>query len=345
MATKADVVALTGGVLRDLSWRALQPAMPQRDLARMARGEAEDRLAAEQARATVPHIVRVPVSDSMVANERGHALARQHGPLLIALADVLDGLDAVIQDSKLGAMPEDQLRALAEQHANEYVARKEARGQSHKARADRLEAAGLPPDAPFELTPDDLRRMDPLWHRRQLRTRAGTSRQHLAAALRTVGRGAAPYADDYSVSRYRERQQSATAWAAGRVWQPEGKAAAVPMASIMAGKVQAAIARLVCVGNGVDDLAAWKGLVPIWITITLPLNCHPNPKQGRNTWLKDLSPTLTDLRLRQLWYRFKMRLRKSRVQRLGTRVWEGPRGRMPARPCLALCHARRHSGG
>jgi hypothetical protein len=309
--TPSDIKRGADALMRDVRWRMAQPMQPTCDLRAAARRDAEDRLAAERALATAPHPVDVPLPESVTAHRRGTKLSKQHGALLIALADLLDGLDNVIPQSRLAATEEDAIRDLAAKRAEEHVMRRQMY-------ADVCRATGKP--VPEE-TPDDRRRADPLWHRRQLRRDAAQARQHLAAALRTVGRGAAPYADDYSVSRWRERQASAIAWAEERVWQPEnGKP--VPMTTIMAGKAEAALARLSSISSGVDEIAQDAGLVPLWITMTLPPQLHPNPKRGRRSWTADLSPTLTDARCKQLWGRFRSRLRKSGVRRLGTRVWE-----------------------
>jgi hypothetical protein len=309
--TPADVAHGADALMRDINWRMAQPMQPARDLRAAARRETQDRLAAERAQATAPHLVSVPVPESVAAHQRGLALAQQHGVLLIALADLLDGLDDVIPQSRLAATEEDAIRDLAAKRAEECVMRSQMR-------ADVCRATGKP--LPEE-TPDDRRRADPLWHRRQIRREAAQARQHLAAALRTVGRGAAPYADDYSVSRWRERQASAIAWAEKRVWQTEdGKT--VPMTTIISGKAETALFRLSSISSGVDEIAQGAGLVPLWITMTLPPRFHPNPKRGRRSWTTDLSPRLTDARCKQLWGRFRSRLRKSGVRRLGTRVWE-----------------------
>ncbi|MFC7551143.1 hypothetical protein ACFQU7_00820 [Pseudoroseomonas wenyumeiae] len=113
-----------------------------------------------------------------------------------------------------------------------------------------------------------------------MRRRAAEVRQHLAAALGTVGRGAAPYADDFSLSRRLERDADARQWAASVIWVPPGAGEPVPMTEIREAAAEAALCRLGAMVAGLDELAQREGLSPIMVTLTLPPQWHPNPKRG-----------------------------------------------------------------
>ena len=92
-------------VLADPSWRAELPSLPRHELERQARRRAEDRLIALWQAG--------PVASRTLLNggdvERGQALAAQHGPLLVALRILLDGLDDVVPRSSLAASDEEEV--------------------------------------------------------------------------------------------------------------------------------------------------------------------------------------------------------------------------------------------
>ena len=311
----AAVVRETAVILADLKWRAALPHMPRSDRERLARGIAERRL--------TPDMHHPPTSTSTMLNrvevERARALAVSHGPLLTALGTVLDGLDRHVRGVGLAAADEDAIRALADQQAVHAHA-------AWKWRAALAHRAGRPSPG---LTPQDRRRQDPLWQRRQLRRTAGLARQHLAAALGTVGRGASPYADDYSLTCRRDRDDAARAWADAHVWQPPGGGAPVPMASIREGSDTARLHRLGAMAAGLDEVAERNGLDPIMITLTLPPEWHPSPKVGNRTWTAERGPEATDDALRHRWNLFRSRMAKSKVRLLGLRVWEPHRDGCP----------------
>lgn len=243
---------------------------------------------------------------------RGQELNKEHGPLLRGLSEVLDGLDDVVPQSRLAAMRDHDIKVLAKERASE------AKGQWRW----RIAAAGRAGRELEEPGPDNLRRMCEKWWRRRLRKEAGLARQHLAAALGTIGKNGAPYADDYSLTRWREVQASAVAWAADRsLMSPDGKSF-VAMKDVIASSAEASLMRLRTIARGLDELAERRGLVPIMITMTLPPEWHPNPSVGTKTWTPDKGPRETDEAMRSLLKRFRARLSKSKIQALGLRVWE-----------------------
>ncbi len=207
--TRADVARETARIEADLNWRAALPHMPRRDMESRARRLAEERLEAGR-RPGVQERHEVLNAGEVAA---GRALAVLHAPILTALASILDGLDRHVRGVGLAAADEDQVWALADEQA----------AQAHAAwrwRADLAHRAGRPVPV---LTTHDRRRQDPAWQRRRLRRTAGLARQHIAAALGTVGRRAAPYADDYSLTCRRDRDAANESHAAAHVWvSPSG---------------------------------------------------------------------------------------------------------------------------
>ena len=343
--TRAAVQEVARRIAADMDWRAARPAESKATREDAARIEAEDRLSAVwQAGPRQTHTL-INEEDY----ERGRVLADLHGPLLAALAEILDGLDEVIPNSRLAAMQEEEICALADQ-------RSEAALSGWKWRAALAVRAGRPVPPP---TPDDRRRQDPIWQRRQLRRLAGLTRQHLAAALGTIGRGGSPYADDYSLARRRERDAAAQAWAESQEWRPPGGGKPVPLAAIIAASRKGALSRLGAITAGIDEIATQAGLTAIFITLTLPPEWHPNPKIGRRRKGKVHGPTETDRAATRLWKRFRGRLAKSGIITLGLRVWEPHEDGCPHihallyvqvdqiqevdRHCLALCHEPQHA--
>ena len=306
--TRAAVSREAARVMADLTWRAALPHMPRRDLERLARRLAEERLEA----ARVPGVQERHELMNGAEVAAGHALAVMHGPLLAALGGILNGLDRHVEGAGLAALPEDGIVGMADEAAAQAQAAWEWRGRL-------AHSAGRPVPG---LTPHDRRQQDPVWWRRQLRRKAGLARQHLAAALGTVGRDGSPYADDYSLTCRRDRDAAADAWADAHVWQPPGGGAAIPMAQLRAGSDTARLHRIGAMTAGLDEVAKREGLVPIMCTLTLPPEWHPAPAVGRRTWTADRGPEATDQALRGRWTRFRARLAKSGIRPLGLRVWE-----------------------
>jgi Bacteriophage replication gene A protein (GPA) len=251
--------------------------------------------------------------------EHGQRLARQHGPLLAALDDLLHGIDDIVGQSHLAALPDAELKQIADGKATSARLRYARRAQ------DVLRRWGEVVPAP---RPEERRQMDPIWHRRRLRRQAGQTRQHLAAALGTVGRGGAAYADDYSVERKREVDESGRTWAAERVLRSPNGENTVPMSEIVKAGKNVSMIRLRTMTRGLDDYAVHHNLPAIFVTMTLPPAWHPNPAMGRATW-NGASPKQTDGEMQRTWQRFRARLAANKVRCLGFRVWEPHRDGCP----------------
>ena len=306
--TRANVARETARVVADLTWRAALPHMPRQDIERLARRLAEERLEAAR-RPGVQERHEVLNAGEVAA---GRALATLHGPLLAALGGILDGLDRHVRGVGLAAMPEDRIVALADEAAAHALAAWQWRGRL-------AHSAGRPVPV---LTPSDRRKQDPAWHRRQMRRTAGAARQHLAAALGTIGRGGAPYADDYSLARRHERDAATRAWAAAHLWHPPGGGEPVPMAALRAGSDAAALHRLGAMTAGMDQVAEITGLVPVMVTLTCGPQWHPSPAVGRRTWTADRGPQATDTEMTRIWDGYRSRLAGSGIEPIGLRVRE-----------------------
>ncbi len=307
LPTREVLARETRRQLGDLAWRAGLPSLTRGEIEGRARRIAEERLAAA-VRPGVREEYEIVNRDEV---ERGAALAAAHGPLLTALVSILDGLDDAVPRSVLAAVTDPDLCKIATDRATAAYHR-------WVARAGVAAAVGREHEEP---TPDVRRTHCSLWQRRQVRRQSGEARQHLAAALGTVGRGGAPYADDYSLARWNERQAAQGAWAAERVLSgPDG--ITVPMVKVVASGQAAQQARMYAMMLGVDELAQRRDLTAVFATVTLPPEWHPGPAEGRRTWTPDRTPAMADNALRHAWARFRAILADRGVQTLGLRVWE-----------------------
>lgn len=301
-------------LLGSLAWREKQPDVSRRELRFSAQIDAERELDRAHCEPCKPVFY-------LANSERYHAqqvVKLKFLPVVEELRTLLDGLTDVIPQARLSALPDDEVRKLAEQRAKSARAEYLERCQIHKL-------AGIP--APRE-TPEELRAQDSHWHRRDIRRTAGLARQHLAGALGTIGRNGANYADGYSLARRREKDESARMWAdAQELVTASGKR--IPLSDVIQSAQEGQGYRLGAISAGLDEHAEQEGLAPIAITITLPPQWHPNPSQGRKTWTPDRDPKTTDDALRALWVKFRARLAKSRIRLLGLRVWEPHRDGCP----------------
>lgn len=238
--------------------------------------------------------------------------------LAVAAAEHLASIRAAwpqAPDPALAAMPEERLREVAAERA--------ARQQQMAAWRRR----GDDEDRP--LTPAERRQCCPRWQRRKLRRECARSRQWWSAALGTVGRGAAPYADGYSVARWQERQDHAREWAEAHVlrWEDGTEAS---LADVQRASGEAQVARLYAMLRGLDDLAVREGRgTAIMITLTLPPEWHPSPAVGERTWTPERSPEHADRDLQKRWARLRALLHAAGLPPLGLRVVEPHRDGCP----------------
>lgn len=317
-------------------WRFLsRPELTQQDFRRAAEAriemrdwrERQDRLTNRetQVRAALPEMIAQLLDSHSdqptreLANrteyEHGQRLATRWRPVLNVLAELLDAIHARIPDAWLSAVSEDGLRAAAETAA-------------------RLGLLTTPPDL-FD-TPEARRARCPLNQRRKLRRRAATARQHLAAMLATVGHEGAAYADEYAVACWRERQTAARAFGERNVltWtDDDGRPETVPLWDVMETSRRARLAALYAQTLGLDELAQRRGLIPVFVTLTLPPAHHPAPQHGAPyagaDWLEAPAPQDTDAALAATWARLRARAAGDGIALLGLRVTEPHRDGCP----------------
>lgn len=214
-----------------------------------------------------------------------------------------------VPDSALAAMPEAEMRDLAATRAD--IEKQRIRAW----RKDEMDATGRA----RELSPTERRLMCPLWWRRQMRRRAADARQFWAGALGTCGgTGGVRYADDYSLARWQERQEAARVFGETHVIRA-ADGTQVPMWQVMQSSAAAALNRLYVQTVGIEEVARRLGLVPLFMTLTLPREWHPRS----DAWTPDRTPARADKELSRLWNLFGAHLAGDGIKLLGMRVYEG----------------------
>lgn len=137
------------------------------------------------------------------------------------------------------------------------------------------DAAGLE----WDYHPDLQRRLDPAWWTTRIRSEITEACLLLSAHLGIVGHGRALYVDDHILGRHRDRQAANAAMAAATVMRSGDDE--VLLADIIKASQDAALARVYAQCLGMQHLGEEAGLVPVFLTITLPGEWHANPKAKR----------------------------------------------------------------
>ncbi len=254
--------------------------------------------------------------------EHGKKMATRWRTALDALDGILAHAEERIPDLALAAMPEPDLKRMADAEAKDW--------------RSALEVTLKLDPRPY--TPEERRAMCPDAQVRRLRRKAAAARQHAAALFGTVGAEWAPYADDYSMERWKERQATAAAFAVGMVLvTASGKT--VPMSDIMANSKKAALARLYAMTKGMDGVAVRQGWAAAFLTITLPPEYHPNPCKGANGYDPYLSPAQADTAMAHLVSLLRARMAKAGIPTFGVCVKEPHRDGCPHTHILAYMPA------
>ena len=297
--TEADIRAAAAATVRTPSWRMAQDMLTSIE---------------NQGRAAMPHATRMlfaawtGMPEHKMANTNAWEAGQRHAErwrlVLDVLAAMLNAVDVRVPDAWLSAISEADLKTAAAVAAQLGFITTPVRDMD---------------------TPDAKRARCPMHHRRVLRRRAATARQHLAALLGTIGAGGAPYADHYAVTCWRERQAAAEAFGLARVLLFED-GQQVPLWGVMESSRKARLAALYAQTLGLDELADRRGLLPVFITMTLPPQHHPNPQHGQPyaglEWEDAPCPGETDAAMGGLWRLLRARLAANDIDLLGLRVVE-----------------------
>ena len=258
-----------------------------------------------------------------------------------------------IADSALTTISENDLRTLAKTKADEFW--KETCEDRHiKNSLEALTATRQSGAAPLaateearqaamiqldDLPPELRKRACERWWRRHLRRRAADARQFWTAATKAAGgdEGAA-YTDGYSLACWLARQERARAFGESHVISGSD-GTTVSLAKVMKSARRSALARLYTMSLGQEDLAQRLDLVPIFLTLTLPPEWHPNPSIGECRWTPQHAPTLADAEIQARWSRVRALLwERNKIALFGLKVIEAHRDGCPHAHVLLYVH-------
>lgn len=136
------------------------------------------------------------------------------------------------------------------------------------------------PEEGFPLAdPLDLKRRDRAWWIRRLRREARVARNWYYAALGVVGLKGHVHCPKHSLRVWRQRQAAARSFASKRVIVPQGGGEPISLAEVQAAARDGTVARVYCMMKALSARARARGLVPFFLTMTLPGEWHPNPTE------------------------------------------------------------------
>lgn len=173
-----------------------------------------------------------------------------------------------------------------------------------------------------DMPPAQNKRLDAAWWTRYLRRHATRAGLMIAQALGLVGQGQ-PYADVHTTGRWQERQDCNRVWGE-RTDMVSDDGDRVRLIDMMDSAAAAAMARVYGQLLGMQALGDQRGLVPVFFTVTLPGEWHPNPKHGHRagTVWNECSAEEARQQLQKDWRSFRKNIKRPGWTAYGLRVIE-----------------------
>jgi hypothetical protein len=169
------------------------------------------------------------------------------------------------------------------------------------------------------------RQLDPSSIRRTLRREVSRVALWCAGTLRLIGGRPhlrlPSYSDDWSVGRWRQKCADHASFLAGKVAENPG-GFQISLGDIAESARKSRRSTWYALVLGMAETAARRGLVPVFVTATLPPEWHPNPRLGVRRYNPRLSPKAASDELAQRWRRTRALCRKHEIVLLGIRVVE-----------------------
>lgn len=174
------------------------------------------------------------------------------------------------------------------------------------------------------LTPDMLRQRDPKYWRRILKKEAMAARQYWQWALGAACAGGKEYCADFTFQSWQERRAAGKAFAlAHQAQAPDGTV--VSLARIKDAHERGRLVALYAQTQGMEAMADRFGLVPLFLTLTLPGRFHPHPTSKTfldREWTPREGPRTAWTRLQGDWALLRAHLHNHGVDTFGLRVAE-----------------------
>lgn len=185
----------------------------------------------------------------------------------------------------------------------------ESRAERGQALLDLYRSAG------FDITPEHHEDADAKYWRRKIRRQVLDAQAYFDTALR-LAREKSPFASQFTLAAYRERQMRAKAWAQATVVKlPNGNE--IEMADIQENGRKARLAQVYATTKAMEVLGETYDFVPLFLTLTLPGGYHARTTSGlpkgvsasNDDWIH--GPKSQMEALNGAWRRFRARLAKT----------------------------------
>lgn len=154
--------------------------------------------------------------------------------------------------------------------------------------------------------------------RRRIRSERHRVDGHVSWILGLTG-GNQQFITNATFRGWEQRQENAKAWASDKaITTLEGEFVA-KLSDVMATSKSARRATLIALTLGLTDKAKKLGLAPVFITLTLPTQYHPNPKKGRCSYDPSISPKDAFNEMQERWGRVRALFSKRGIDFFG--IW------------------------
>jgi hypothetical protein len=177
------------------------------------------------------------------------------------------------------------------------------------------------------MTAHEKRTSNEYWQFKQLRKRQKVARSELSALLKTTGRNSI-YVDDFQFQTWKAkeaRNNNISKTVILEVENPTNKFEEKIKFSLFDAREmgeKAQVNRIFCMTKGIESAGIQRKLVPVFITITLPGEWHPNPLNSGLNWNNENTPHKAVAEINRIWNTYRKYLNKAKIKPLGMKVIE-----------------------
>lgn len=158
------------------------------------------------------------------------------------------------------------------------------------------------------------------WHRRRLSKHINRTSEHVAMILRLVGAHGEVCVSDVALGRRRDQVQRMIEYGkAFAAFAPGGDVEPIMMSTLMAASRKGQLASMWAIIQGMSEEARNRKLVPMWVTLTVPVEYHAAPKFGEDGYDPKLTPLDAKNWMQEKWARARAWFAEKNVELFG--VW------------------------
>lgn len=129
------------------------------------------------------------------------------------------------------------------------------------------------------------------WHRRRLTKHINRTSEHVAMILRLVGAHGEVCVSDVALERRRDQIKRMLEYGESfAAFAPHDGADPIMMSTLMAASRKGQLASMWAIIQAMSDEARQRGLTPLWVTLTVPVQYHAAPKKGQDSYDPKLTP-------------------------------------------------------